>query len=512
MAKKDNINASIFCALKVSEKSKVPVLLIANPGMGKSTTVEMYAEARGYELILLRGNSESAESILGYQVSPGNIKPGDTQSAIHLRPDWFQEMLDNEAAGKKSLLFLDEITTANEFVQAALLHLIFERKVGKEDIPDDTLIVSAGNYASNLSNSMQMLPPLMNRFEIFNIQADIDDLDTFLSRYDGAIAGTMKDRKSEIFKEMKQLDSQEIDLTSLPSDFENKVGDYIERVVKMTAKQFIAGGQKKLNLNITEMNDIYSDLENDEPLRGFVTLRTLSYLVEVAKASYLNFGKAGLTSNNFRKMVDGLVGIGLTRNSQGEVAKNRLTDVWMKNFRDVVNDIEKMNNKTLPGYIDFLSKIIKDKKTLEVSDMNAIINKFKEIKSDQSISNIERPIDPAIIQKLCGVLKDSSSSATKIKVNRSEDLKKQLPKAKFHGIVSYWNYVVDTMNSIVNLVNDESRNYTEATKTYVESITDDLRKHQWKLRTVQKMYVLEDPALGSALPEIKNILGSDGEE
>lgn len=58
MTKKEqnDINVSIFCALKVSEMSKVPVLLMANPGTGKSSTVEMFSEVRGYKLILLRGN------------------------------------------------------------------------------------------------------------------------------------------------------------------------------------------------------------------------------------------------------------------------------------------------------------------------------------------------------------------------------------------------------------------------------------------------------------------------
>jgi Cdc6-like AAA superfamily ATPase len=46
MSKKD-INSSIFAALKVSEKSKVPFLLIGNPGTGKTTTVEMFSKIRG---------------------------------------------------------------------------------------------------------------------------------------------------------------------------------------------------------------------------------------------------------------------------------------------------------------------------------------------------------------------------------------------------------------------------------------------------------------------------------
>src|SRR5574344_1813220 len=146
----NNINVSTSCALKVSEMSKVPVLLMANPGTGKSSTVEMFADVRGYNLVLLRGNSESAETILGYDVAPTDTDKSN--STKHLRPEWFERILRAEENGEKCLLFLDEITTATEYVQSALLHLIFERKVGCEDIPKSTLIVSAGNYASNLSN------------------------------------------------------------------------------------------------------------------------------------------------------------------------------------------------------------------------------------------------------------------------------------------------------------------------------------------------------------------------
>ena len=123
-----NINTDIFCALKVAEKSRVPVLFLSNPGAGKSTTVSLFAKVRGYEVVLLRGNSTTAEEVMGYDVAPRDVSYDHKMAAISLRPSWFEEVVRNHEAGKKTLLFLDEITTANEFVQAALLHLIFERQ------------------------------------------------------------------------------------------------------------------------------------------------------------------------------------------------------------------------------------------------------------------------------------------------------------------------------------------------------------------------------------------------
>ena len=57
----NDVNAQVFAALKVAELSKVPFLFISAPGVGKSTTVEIFADIRGYHYELLRGNSVSPE-------------------------------------------------------------------------------------------------------------------------------------------------------------------------------------------------------------------------------------------------------------------------------------------------------------------------------------------------------------------------------------------------------------------------------------------------------------------
>ena len=172
-SKNNDINAQIFYALKVSEESRVPFLFMSAPGMGKSTSVDMFAKIRGYELEVLRGNSTSESEVMGYDVV--DTTPG-SKSTIHLRPSWYNKVLENAANGKRTLLFLDEITTCPEHVQSALLHLIFERKVGDENIPEDTLIVSAGNYSQSLGNTFGLIPPLMNRFCIFNIVPEKEDV------------------------------------------------------------------------------------------------------------------------------------------------------------------------------------------------------------------------------------------------------------------------------------------------------------------------------------------------
>ncbi len=502
-SKNDNINISIFTALKVSEISKVPVLIMSNPGLGKSTSVEMFAEVRDYHLTLLRGNSTSPEEVLGFDVFDNTIK--DAKSTKHLRPTWFAEILEVAEKGGKTLLFLDEITTCHSAIQAALLHLVFERKVGSERLPEDTLIVSAGNYAQNLSNSMEMLPPLMNRFMIFNITPDHTDLDTFLCKFDGAIAsseGKIKDFMGNLKETMKKLDAQEVDI---PKDQYNKIGEYIERGIKQTARALMTSGSKPVDLAITDLNGIYADAENETKLYGFTTFRTLNYLRDVTIASFKCFGKSGITSDNYRNMIDGLCGIGISRDPKTKnVVKTPISKDFYDTMVNIVNDIEKMKNDKLPKYTKFFNEIVDGKKKFEVPEMQAVINKLSELKADKDLENIERPIDPAYIEKLCKLSKDSGSSITKIKVSTTDKFLDKVPTETFIGYVSYWNTLSDLMTSLQSLISDSTKGYKDDTMSLLKNTQEDLRTSGFKLRSIRKIILQEDPSMGSLIPDIRS--------
>lgn len=195
------INESIYMALSVSNASGVAPLLMGNPGAGKTTSVEFYAKANDMKMVLLRGSQSSPEEILGYEVNDGdeevrgNLK---VKKASKICPKWYDELLENHEKGVRTLLFLDEITTASSFVQAALLQVIFGREIDNGyRLPDDTFVVAAGNYAGNLSSDFNLIPPLMNRFCIFNVSITKDDIKAFMSKY--------RDRQ-DIISKLKEFD------------------------------------------------------------------------------------------------------------------------------------------------------------------------------------------------------------------------------------------------------------------------------------------------------------------
>lgn len=513
MAKKsDSINISIFTALKVSEISKVPAFIISNPGIGKSTTVSMFAKVRGYDVVLLRGNTTTAEEIMGYDTAgPEAEKRGTT---THLNPAWFAEIKESATAGRKTLLFLDEITTANEFVQAALLHLVFERMVGREHLPEDTLIVAAGNYAQNLSATMQMLPPMMNRFMIYNIIPEVSDLDTFLCKFEGAIVdpeGKPKNYMEELMKKMKAMDDQQIEV---PADQYNKIGEYIEKSIKETTK-LLMGSAGQIDMTVTDLQNIYSDAgeDGDPMLYGFVSFRTLNYLRDVAIASFICFGKNGIMSDNFKNMINGLCGIGISRDRKsGDIKKNKIGNEYYNSIVQVTNEIEKMKNDKLPHFEKFFNGIIidpatkKERAKFEIPELQAISNKLDEFNNEKSLKEIDKPISAEILSKIFSIIDSSSSETKSFRVNSGTDIVSSINIDKFSGYVRTWNNISEVVTKLSKLISDPKRGYKSSTIDELKNLTSTLKSAYFKLNGIKTMINKSDPTVGKLIPELKSIM------
>jgi len=87
------------------------------------------------------------------------------------------ELPDEELASKYPfvVLFLDEMNSAAPSVQAAAYQLILNRRVGQYKLPDNVLIVAAGNREADKGVTYRMPAPLANRFLHLEMRVDFDD-------------------------------------------------------------------------------------------------------------------------------------------------------------------------------------------------------------------------------------------------------------------------------------------------------------------------------------------------
>lgn len=130
----------------------IPVLLWGRPGVGKSSFMEGL-EQPDFPVLTLIASIHDPTDFSGLPVHVD----GAVRYAI---PEWVS-LFPKEGDG---LLFLDELTTAPPSVQAALLRVVLERKVGFHPLPPKVRIVAAANPPDLMTGGWELSPPLRNRF------------------------------------------------------------------------------------------------------------------------------------------------------------------------------------------------------------------------------------------------------------------------------------------------------------------------------------------------------------
>jgi hypothetical protein len=143
--------------LKAFSKKR-PLFLWGPPGIGKSELVAEIAQELGGYMIDLR---------LG-QMEPTDIRGIPFYNKDSGKMDWAEpvDLPTEEFASQYPIvvLFLDEMNSAAPSVQAAAYQLILNRRVGKYFLPDNVVLVAAGNRESDKGVTYRMPTPLANRF------------------------------------------------------------------------------------------------------------------------------------------------------------------------------------------------------------------------------------------------------------------------------------------------------------------------------------------------------------
>ena len=139
-------------------KVKRPLFLWGPPGIGKSELVEGIARELGGLMIDLRLGQMEPTDIRGIPFYNKDIGKMDWAPPVEL-PD--EEMSKDYPI---VILFLDELNSAAPSVQSAAYQLILNRRIGKYKLPDNVVMVAAGNRESDKGVTYRMPTPLANRF------------------------------------------------------------------------------------------------------------------------------------------------------------------------------------------------------------------------------------------------------------------------------------------------------------------------------------------------------------
>jgi hypothetical protein len=139
-------------------------MLWGTRGVGKSSVVRQVAQHHGVPLVDLRLTT---------------IEPVDIRGAIYAddvagRTVWFPPEFLPTADQPEGILFLDELTAADQRLQISAYSLILDRRVGNYELPDGWMVVAAGNASFHGAVCHDMGTALADRMFHFNVQTVIE--------------------------------------------------------------------------------------------------------------------------------------------------------------------------------------------------------------------------------------------------------------------------------------------------------------------------------------------------
>lgn len=150
-------------AIAMLREANVNIFLSGPPGGGKSQIIGQAAEEMDLEYLDVR--------VLLHEPSDFKFPIVDMQKAM---VRWVQSVFPTDPKWK-GIVCLEEVPQAAPLVQAALLGLVHERRLGEYVPPEGLQFIATGNRQEDRAGGHRIITPLLNRFVHLDLEVSNDD-------------------------------------------------------------------------------------------------------------------------------------------------------------------------------------------------------------------------------------------------------------------------------------------------------------------------------------------------
>ena len=241
------------------------VMLWGPPGVGKSQAVRQIAG----EIEKNTGKKTVVTDVRLLLFNPIDLRGiptanADKTLAVWLKPQIFQM---DPSDGVVNILFLDEISAAPQSVQAAAYQITLDRVVGEHRLPENCIVIAAGNRTTDKSVAFKMPKALSNRLLHIEVEGSFKSWKEWAIRsgVNGKVVGFLSFRQQHLMT----FDSGNDDLAfatprswEMVSNILNCVCDDVDRSYHLIAGIIGTG----LAVEFRTWSKIYDDLPSIEDI------------------------------------------------------------------------------------------------------------------------------------------------------------------------------------------------------------------------------------------------------
>lgn len=170
-----SILSRTYCTVinsNLSLRTVPSVMIWGPPGVGKSQAIRELASA----IETATGKHVAVTDVRLLLFNPIDLRGiptanADKTLAVWLKPQIFQMDESNDVV---NILFLDEISAAPQSVQAAAYQITLDRVIGEHKLPENCIVIAAGNRTTDKSVAFKMPKALANRLLHIEVQGSFD--------------------------------------------------------------------------------------------------------------------------------------------------------------------------------------------------------------------------------------------------------------------------------------------------------------------------------------------------
>lgn len=188
--------------IKLAHKSKTNILLVGNPGVGKSQVIESMRSDK-CKVITMTGSSTIEEYVNGIP----QVNQVDNVLE-YIEQKWFKEMEEFAEANPDGMIILnlDEFNTAEQQVLKTFLTILAERRIPtlNKTLPEQVVIVAAMN-PNDQNDTERLIRPMASRFMVLEVKSTIDTYKDYLTgtETESILNGNLRETAEEATNEQK---------------------------------------------------------------------------------------------------------------------------------------------------------------------------------------------------------------------------------------------------------------------------------------------------------------------